>query len=58
MASLVGQMVAFGYIAAAGLRTRIDTSAFVDFGIQIVVVGSTIVEMPASPPEVGNFDLA
>ena len=56
VASLVGQMVAFGYIAAAGLRTRIDTSAFVDFGIQTVVVGSTIGEMPASPPVVGNFD--
>ena len=51
-------MVAFGYIAAAGLRTHIDTSAFVDFGIRTVVVGSTIGEMPASPPEVGNFDLA
>ena len=58
VASFVGQMVAIGCIVVVGLRTRIGTSAFVGFGIQIVVVGSTIGEMPASPPEVGNFDLA
>ena len=56
VASLVGQMVAFGYIAAAGRRTHIDTSAFVDFGIRTVVVGNTIGEMPASSPVEGNFD--
>ena len=49
-------MVAFGYIAAAGLRTRIDTSAFVDFGIRTVVVGSTTGGTTASFPGVGNFD--
>ena len=56
VASFVGQMVAIGCIVVVGLRTRIGTSAFVGFGIQIVVVGSTIGEMPASSPVVGNFD--
>ena len=58
VASFVGRMIAIGCNVVVGLRTRIGTSAFVGFGIQIVVVGSTIGEMPASPPEVGNFDLA
>ena len=48
-------MVAFGSIVVAGLRIRIDTSAFVDFGIRTVVVGSTIGEMPASSLVEGNF---
>ena len=51
-------MVAYGYIAAAGLRTHIDTSAFVDFGIRSAVAGSTTGEMPASSPVVGNCDWA
>ena len=58
MTSLVGQIVAFGYIAAAGLRTHIDTSAFVDFCIRTAVAGSTTDEMPASSPGVGNFGFA
>ena len=55
VASFVGQMVAIGCIVVVGLRTRIGTSAFVGFGIQIAVVGSTIDGMLASPPEVDSF---
>ena len=55
VASFVDRMIAIGCNVVVGLRTRIGTSAFVGFGIQIAVVENTIVGMPASPPEVDSF---
>ena len=57
VASFVGRMIVFD-CSVVGLRTRIGTLASVGSGIQIVVVGSTIGGMPASPPEADSFDLA